>query len=163
MAKILVIRIRGSMETREKVEQTLKQMRLTRKNHATLVEEKPQTKGSLNFAKDFITWGPATEQTIALLLGKRGRVEGNRPLTDEYVAENSDSKYKSIAGFAAALAGTGSKDGKDEKLSAIKGLKQLFRLNPPKGGFGSIKTAFPKGSLGPRKAEQIAALVEKMV
>lgn len=154
MAKILVIRIRGSMETREKVEHTLQQMRLTRKNHATLIEDNAQTKGALTLTKDFITWGPANEQTIALLLSKRARVEGNKPLTDAYLAKNS--KYKTVAEFAKALAGS-------EKLSAVKGLKPIFRLNPPKGGFGSIKTAFPKGSLGPRKAEQISALTAKMV
>ncbi|MGB9577209.1 MAG: 50S ribosomal protein L30 [Candidatus Micrarchaeia archaeon] len=154
MTKILVLRVRGSMETRYSVEHALRQLKLTRKNHCVLVEETPSMQGTIKKAKDFITWGPASKEVIAELLKKRGRVKGGKPLTDDYVAKNS--KYKSIPEFAEALAS-------NEKMSAVKGLKEFFALNPPKGGFASIKKPLPEGALGKRDAKSMAELVLKML
>ncbi|MEW5955697.1 MAG: 50S ribosomal protein L30 [Candidatus Micrarchaeota archaeon] len=149
---VIVIRVRGSCETRERVEETLRQMRLGRKNHCVIVDDSPQTRGKLLKAKDFITWGPATPEAVALLLEKRGEVSGGKNLGNEYLAKNS--KFKTIKEFAEALA-SGS-----AKPSDVKGLKQVFRLAPPRKGFGSIKKPLPKGALGPRK--EIDSLVKTM-
>ena len=49
-------------------------------------------------------------------------------------------------------------DGKSLKEA---GLKPVFRLNPARGGFKSIKAHYPKGALG--KWENIDSLIEKMM
>ena len=150
--KIIVIRVRGSCETRQPVEDTLRQMRLGRKNHVAIIDDTPSMKGKVMFAKDFITWGPATPEAIALLLEKRGEVTGGKRLTNDYLAKNS--KFKTIKEFAEAIAN-------GAKLSDVKGLKQIFRLAPPRKGFGKIKKPRPKGALGSRK--EIDSLVKTMV
>ena len=152
MTRFLVIRVRGSNETKHTVEHTLLQMRLSRKHHAVIIDDTPQMKGKLRSAKDYITWGPATTESIALLLEKRGEVTGGKQLTNDYLTKNS--KFKTIKEFAEAIANG------PAKLSDAKGLKQLFRLAPPRKGFGHIKKPLPQGALGPRK--EIDSLVKTM-
>ena len=155
MALLAVVRIRGSMETHQTVEDTLKQMHLTRKNHCILMQESDSTKGKLIHGKDFITWGPIEEKVVEELLKKHGRITGDNPLTDDYLASNSP--YKKISEFAKALM-----EGR-AKLNDVDGLKPLFRLKPPLKGFkGSIKRPFPKGALGNRK-EKVNELIARMM
>ena len=46
----------------------------------------------LQKAKDYITWGEATEDLIEKMLSQRGRMSGDSPLTDDLVKDNSDFK-----------------------------------------------------------------------
>jgi len=111
----------------------------------------------LQKAKDYITWGEVSSETIEKILRQRGRLTGDTPLTDEYVSENSD--YKDIAGFAAAVSSG------DATIKDIPELKRVFRLAPPTGakGWGGIKRSFQiGGALGARGSE-IEALVERMI
>ena len=72
----VVIRIRGSMETRGEIEETLStHMRLTRKFHCAVFSR--DIKGWLQKAKDYITWGPIDDALYAELKQKRGK-EGKR-------------------------------------------------------------------------------------
>ncbi len=155
MSKLLaIIRIRGSMETRRTTEAVLHQMHLTRKNHCTLLNDSPQTRGMLILSKDFITWGGIDKPTLEKLLLQRGEVSSQK-LTEETLAKNS--KFKSISEFAnALLEGTAT-------LRDVENLKPLFRLNPPLKGFRkSIKRPYPKGALGDRK-DKINELLSRML
>ena len=68
---IVVIRIRGSMETRHEVEETLaRHLHLTRKFHCAVFST--DIKGWLQKAKDYITWGPIDDATFKELIAKRG-------------------------------------------------------------------------------------------
>ncbi|MFQ5406549.1 MAG: uL30 family ribosomal protein [Candidatus Micrarchaeia archaeon] len=131
----LVIRIRGRMQTRATVEHALKQMHLTRKNHAVILPANTLAKGTLNKVKDYVAWGPANEETTRQLL------ENRMPKIAKHAKELSDGKTA---------------------LAKINKAKPVIRLQPAKGGFGSIKQPKPKGVLG-NQGENINKLALKMI
>ncbi len=149
-----IVRIRGSMETRGKVEDALRINHLTRKNHCVILEDSPQLKGLLVHCRDFVTWGEIAPQTLEKMLLARGMLEGGKRLTNDYVAKNST--FKDITQFSKAIL-----DG-SAKMTSLKGLKPLFRLNSPSKGFESIKRHFPVGALGYR-GDRINELILRML
>jgi len=152
---MVILRIRGSVAIRKELEYTFKLLHLHKKNHATIIRGHPTHLGMLQKIKDYATWGEASIETIALLLSKKGRLKGNRRLTDNHVKENF--RWDSINSFAEAIAK------KKIDIWKLPTLKPVFRLHPPKGGFhGSIKKPYPKGELGYR-GEDINKLIKKMI
>ena len=154
-ALIIVVRLRSSIGLRNEVKQTLNMLNLSRVNHAVVIDNRDSYKGMLQTAKDALTWGEIDALTFARLLRKRGRLIGNKHLTDEYIAKKTS--YKSIDEYAAALVAL------KEDLSALPKLKKVFRLHPPSKGYrGSIKRTYQqKGELGYRGTE-INELVQRM-
>lgn len=151
-----VIRVRGSMETRGPVEETMRQMRITRKNHCVLFAVlNPSSRGMLLKVRDYVTWGEPSIESIELLLTKRGSFNGKK-LDDAAVKKATAEKYSTIKQLAQALHSC------EAKVSDFKGLEGVFRLSPPRKGFKSIKTHFPKGALGYR-GEKINELISRMV
>lgn len=149
-----IIRIRGRTGIKKNIADTLDMLNLTRISHAVVIPETPSYKGMLQKAKDYITWGEISEETFKLLLAERGRLPGNKRVTDEYVKENTD--YDSVESLAVAIYN-------EETTLKDSGLKPLFRLNPPKKGYeGTKKTFVEGGSLGYR-SENINELLEKMI
>lgn len=149
-----IIRIRGRTGIKKNIADTLDMLNLTRISHAVVIPETPSYKGMLQKAKDYITWGEISEETFKLLLAERGRLPGNKRVTDEYVKENTD--YDSVESLATAIYN-------EETTLKDSGLKPLFRLNPPKKGYeGTKKTFVEGGSLGYR-SENINELLEKMI
>jgi large subunit ribosomal protein L30 len=94
----------------------------------------------LQVVKDYVAFGEIDAETLAMLLRHRGRLVGDKPLTDEYLQKNTP--YKSIEDFAKAVV-----EGK-AKLTDIPGLKPVFRLHPPRKGLKNIKWHYPRGDLG---------------
>ena len=149
----LVIRVRGTTGVMQKVADTWHMLRLNRINHAVLVEENPSFEGMLQKSKDYITWGEIDAELLAQIIAKRGRIEGNNKVTDEFVAENSD--YKDIAELAEALINS------EVKLADV-GIKPVFRLHPPRKGYKGIRHSVNEGgSLGYR-GEDINNLAKRM-
>lgn len=125
----LAIRLRGSANIRPEILQTLYSLRLLRKYSATLVEKRPDLLGMLKRAKDMITWGELSRDGLMALLEKRARLPGNERLTDEWVRQRFN--YHTIDELAGAIAkGEVSPNG-----LWSQGIKPVFRLHPPKGGF----------------------------
>jgi large subunit ribosomal protein L30 len=154
MGKLAVVRIRGGIKARSETNRVLKMLSLTRVNHCVIVDDDPPTIGMLQKAKDYITWGEIKPETLENLLRKRGRLEGDKHLTDEIV--KSQTKFSSIKEFATAVC-----DGKAE-LKAIAQLKKVFRLHPPRKGFKSTKRpVMDFGDLGYR-GERINELILRM-
>ena len=156
MSKI-VVRVRSDVGVERSIKETLHMLNLTKVNHAVIIPDNPQYKGMLQKAKDYITWGDASSSTVESMLSTRGRMSGDKPLTDDIVAESSD--YKNIKDLAKAIT-----DG-DATVKDVPGLKRVFRLHPPRGpkGWGGIKRTFTiGGALGPRGTE-IEALIERMI
>ncbi len=154
-ARIAVIRLRSSIGLQEDVKETLLTLNLSRINHAVIIDKRPSYLGMLQKAKDAITWGELDAPALTRLLQKRGRLEGNRRLTEEYVTRRT--KYKSVEDFASSLLAF------KAELAEIPKLKKVFRLHPPSKGFrGSIKRPYRnKGALGYRGSE-INALLKRM-
>ena len=153
----LVIRVRSDVGVERSIKETMHMLNLTRVNHAVLVPQNPQYKGMLQKAKDYITWGEATEELVEKMLSGRGRMVGDAPLTDEIVAEHTD--YTNMAEFAKAIAAG------ETTVKAVPDLKRVFRLHPPRGpkGWGGIKRSYTVGGALGSRGEAIGALVERMI
>jgi large subunit ribosomal protein L30 len=132
-------------------------LRLTNKFNATLLEKNPSMLGMLRHGKDYVTWGEVNSEDVANLLRKRGEINTGNRLTDQYVKEFL--AQQSIDSLANALANG------EIKLKTLwqKGVKAVFRLHPPSGGFsGTMKRPFKsRGELGYRQTE-ISHLMSKM-
>lgn len=152
---IAVVRLRGTVGVPKEVKDTLKILRLHKVNHATLVEDTPSYRGMLSKVAGYVTYGEIDKETLALLLKKRGRIRGGKPLSDEYVKRIG---FNDIDDLAAALF-----EGKI-KLKDVLGLKPVFRLHPPSGGFKKSlkKPVGVDGELGYR-GSKINELLRRMM
>lgn len=151
---LAVVRIRGTISAQLEARKTLQMLNLTRNNYAVLIEDDPALVGMVKAAKDFITWGEASRETVALLLSKRGRLSGNKKITDEYVRKLGHNSLKDLA-EAVFVCGTACR-----RLPNVQG---VFRLHPPTKGFkGNIKKSYGSGGeLGYRGAG-INELIRRM-
>ncbi|KAA0007472.1 MAG: 50S ribosomal protein L30 [Thermoplasmata archaeon] len=150
-----VVRVRGNINVKPEIKKTLQMLRLTRVNHCVLVEDTPSYKGMLNRVKDYVTWGEINQEVLAELIKSHGRIEGDKPVTDEYIG--SATSYKSIDELSAAIVGG------SIRYQELPNIKPVFRLNPPKGGYEGIKRSFKnKGALGYR-GDKINDLMRRML
>jgi large subunit ribosomal protein L30 len=130
-------------------------LRLTRNCHATLVDDRPAYNGMLRKSKDYLTWGEVSQENIALLLKKRGRLVGDKKLTDEYAKELG---YKSLDDLAEAIFKV------EVECSSLPKVKPVFRLHPPKKGFkGKIKRSYAAGGELGYRGDAINDLLKLMV
>jgi large subunit ribosomal protein L30 len=132
-------------------------LNLTKVNHAVIIPDNEQYRGMLQKAKDYITWGEATEELVVKMLSERGRMAGDSPLTDAIVAEHTD--YADISAFAKAIVAG------DTTVKEVPDLKRVFRLHPPRGpkGWGGINRSFVVGGALGARGDKIGALVERMI
>jgi large subunit ribosomal protein L30 len=124
---ILAIRVRGQVRVRPQIGNTLDKLLLGRLHQARVLKLTPSLQGMITKAKDYITWGEIDEETILSLLTKRGRLPGNKRLSEDYLRKNSS--YRTFKSFAKAIA-----EGK-ASVNDVEGLKPVFRLTPPRKGF----------------------------
>lgn len=149
----MIVRVRGSIHARHDVVETLEFLHLTRPNHATVVPEVPSVRGMLTKVQGYVTWGEAEPDTVSLLLEQRGETVGGQRLTPEAVADIAPGK--DLPALTRSVAASG--------LLEVAGLKPLFRLHAPKGGWRSTKKPFTLGgSLGYR-GRSINELVRRMM
>lgn len=155
MAKLALIRLRSGIRARGEVRDTLAMLRLHRINHLVLIDDTPSYKGMVQKVKDYITWGEIDAETLAKLIRKRGRLIGNKPVTEEYVKEKLGI---SIEEFAKKVV-----EG-EMKLTDLPNIKPVFRLHPPRGGLkGSKKRSFKEGGALGYRGEKINELIERML
>ena len=150
----VVVRMRGSVNVRGTIEDTLKMLRLHKVNHCVILEENPVNKGMLQKVKDYVAFGNIDAQSLAAMLENRGKLEGDVRLTNEYIAENSE--YDSIESFAQAVY-----EGK-ATLKDVPKLKPVFRLHPPRKGHAGMKRTFQQGGVLGNHGEDISVLLNKM-
>ena len=152
---LAVVRLRGTINVRRDVKDTLRMLHLTRANHATIISPTPQYLGMLQKAKDLITWGEISKENILGLLRKRGEITGGRRLTDDHVKEKGCENLEEVAEkiYTSRL-----------RLKDLDGVKPVFRLHPPSKGYKkSLKRDFTEdGELGYR-GEKINELIRKMI
>jgi large subunit ribosomal protein L30 len=150
-----VIRVRGTVNIKPDIKKTMQLLRLTRANHCVLLEENEVYKGMLQIVKDYTTWGEINKETLIKMLSVRGKLIGDKPLTEEYLKKAAP--YHSFEKLSEAILEN------KVKYKDIPEVKPLFRLNPPKKGHRTVKRSFVnKGSLGYRK-ENINTLIERML
>jgi large subunit ribosomal protein L30 len=152
---LAVVKVRGTVRAQREARETLNLLRLTKLNHAVLVRNSPSMMGMLKRAQSYVTWGEISKETLTEMLNKRGRLVGNKKLTDEYLRKIS---YKSISDLAHALA--------ECKLDYAKlpEVQAVFKLHPPKKGFkGTTKKNFRAGGEAGYRGEAINGLVKRMI
>jgi large subunit ribosomal protein L30 len=149
------IRVRGTVNVHPNTRKTLELLNLTRANHCVILDEGKVTKGMLEVAKDYITWGEIEKDVLLKLIAKRGKLEGDKQITDEYV--KTTTSFGSLSKLSEAIF-----DNKF-KYKELPNVKPIFRLNPPKKGYEGIKKSYKKkGALGYR-GKDINKLIERMV
>lgn len=150
-----VVRVRGTVNIKPDIKKTMELLRLTRVNHCVLLEENDVYKGMLQMVKDYTTWGEISKETLSKLLSSRGKLIGDKPLTEAYLKKAIS--YHSFEKLSDALV-----EGKII-YKEIPEIKPFFRLHPPKKGHRTVKRSFVnKGALGYRK-EAINTLIERML
>lgn len=141
--KIAIIRVRGRRNLEPKIRKTLELLNLRRPNHCVLAEDSPYTSGMLNLVKDYVAFGPISEEAIAHLIAKRGR-KGAKRLSEISKGAEMKEIAKKIAG------GSRVRDFMDP----------VFTLKPPRKGWKDIKQPYPRGDLGARA--DMSPLVKRM-
>ena len=152
----LVIRVRSDRGVKPKIRHTMSMLNLTKVNHAVLVPDTPAYAGMLQKAKDYVTWGEVAAATISELISQRGRMIGDKPITNAVI--KSGSEFSTINALSKAIASG------DARTNAVEGMKPVFRLHPPRGakGWGGIKRSFSTGGALGFRGEAISDLVGRM-
>jgi len=150
----VLVQVRGTVNTRGDIKDTLKMLRLHHINHCVLIPDTPAYIGMIRKVKDYIAWGEISAEVLEELLRNRGRLTGNIRLTDAHIKENS--QYADIGEFARALAeGTA-------RMTDIPDLKPVLRLHPPRKGHKTTKRTFQQGGSLGYHGEAINALLYRM-
>ena len=154
--RIAIIRIKGKAGLKKTVKDTFLLLRLYKKNSCVVVPNTQSYVGMLTKIKDCSTWGEIDEQTFKLLLEKRGRLPGNKQLTNEYLQQklkiNIDQFAKEFINFK-------------KELKDIPGLKLFFKLTPPRQGFEDkgIKVQFSQGGVLGYRKDKINDIIQRML
>jgi len=149
-----IIQVRGVVNARREIRDTLKMLRLHHINHCVLVPDTPAYLGMIRKVKDYVAYGEVSEEAVTTVLKTRGRLPGNQKLTDEYVRESTG--YGSIDEFAKALIGG------EATLKDVPDLKPVIRLHPPRKGFKTIKRTFQQGGALGYYGTEINTLLHRM-
>ena len=135
---LIAIRIAGRVGMSPREGEILFNLRLRKKYSCVFIKDK----SLLDVIKNKIAFGEIDKETLALLISKRARKPGKKP-----VSESVDVIIKKL------------EEGKS--LSDL-GIKPFFSLQPPIKGFRkSTKLLYPKGVLGENK--DIDDLVRRML
>ncbi|MHB1435203.1 MAG: 50S ribosomal protein L30 [Thermoplasmata archaeon] len=150
----LVVRVRGGIHSGHEIQETLRFLHLTRANHATVVAEAAQVRGMLHKVQGYVTWGEAEPETVELLLAQRGEAVNGAALTDPKILEEL-VRLPSLSEVTRSVSEGG--------LTRVAGIKPLFRLKAPKGGWKSTKKPFSLGGALGYRGRAVNDLVRRMV
>jgi large subunit ribosomal protein L30 len=152
---LIVVRLRGDIKAHPNVRKTFDLLKLTRVNHCVVIPKNVNYIGMLQMVKDYATWGEAEAKTLTKVITERGKLIGDKPITDAHI--KASTTFATIADFATAIT-----LGK-AKYKELKEVKPLFRLHPPMGGIVSVKRSFVIGGDLGNRGPAINALVERMI
>jgi len=149
----VVIRVRGGIHAKTEIVDTLAMLHLERPNHATIVPEAASFKGMLTKVQGYVTWGEAEPETVGRLLSTRGEtVRGERldaaPLPEVVAAKDLPDLTQRVL---------------SQGLLRATGVKPLFRLKAPKGGWRSTKKPFALGGALGYRGRAINDLAQRML
>lgn len=152
---LVVVRVRGTVSAMKEPRETLELLRLTHTNHAIIIDSRPAYKGMLQRVNNYVTWGEPTKETVVAMLQKRGRLAGQKKLTEEFVQK---AGFKSVDDLAEQIVSC------KAVYSKIEGVEARFKLHPPSKGYkGQTKNAYKAGGEAGYRGEAINELVNRMV
>jgi large subunit ribosomal protein L30 len=131
---VAIVRIRGRVNVRGDITETLKRLNLKRVSNCTLIKATESYKGMLNKCANYVAYGEIDEPTLTKLLEKRG---GEGVTAKEIMDSKFD--FKKLK----------------EKLP--------FRLHPPRHGYKSTKLSVKQGGSLGYMGEDINKLITRMV
>ncbi|MBW2991144.1 uL30 family ribosomal protein [Candidatus Woesearchaeota archaeon] len=76
--KLALILVRGLVKVRKDIKAALYSLRLRKKHACVVIEDIPSNRASVMKCKDYVTYGEITEDTLKLLLDKRGRKDARK-------------------------------------------------------------------------------------
>jgi len=152
---LVVVKVRGTVRAQWETRETLDFLHLLHTNHAVLIDSRPAYKGMLQRGNSYVTYGEPTKETVAMMLQKRGRLAGDKKLTDEYITKVG---YKSIDDLAEAIVNC------KVQFQKLPDVQPLFKLHPPSKGYkGKTKKGFKAGGEAGYRGEAINELVKRMI
>ncbi len=137
-----IVRVRGPINTKPDVKKTFELLSLASVNHMSIWPENKASLKMLKKVENYATFGTISEEVLTEIVEKKATA-----LTGEL---DKKAAIKAL------------KEGKTIKEA---GIKNCFKMSPPKKGYerGGIKRPFVlKGALGDRK-EKMSELVKKMM
>ncbi|MGI0091867.1 MAG: 50S ribosomal protein L30 [Nitrososphaerales archaeon] len=153
---LLVVNMRGLVNTRTPVLTTLTQLSIARRFNATIVLDNKVYRGMLHLAKEHVAWCKLDNVTAEKLLRSRSEKSTGVKISESELKANNKS-YSSFANLASDL-----ESGK-VKLGSVSGLRPFFRLSPPRGGFKrSTRRQYRQGGILGQN-EELSKLLEKML
>jgi len=154
--RIAVVRVRGDTNLGPDIKKSFELLRLYRKNYCVVVTNSKTLSGMVYKIKDFVTFGELDKETFVKLLQIRGKIAGDKPLTETFLKDKTKLGFKE---FADAFY-----DSKID-LKSVPGVKQFFRLHPPIGGFEreGIKRSYAEGGTLGYRGKAINKLIERMI
>ncbi|MFP8888669.1 50S ribosomal protein L30 [Natrialbaceae archaeon A-CW2] len=151
-----LIQVRGEVNRKEAVDDTLSMLNLHKVNHLTIVPDTDTYRGMITKVNDFVAFGEPTADVLETVLEKRAEpLEGRQSDVDEeWLTEHTE--YDDFGALAEALLD-------EETTLREQGLSPTLRLHPPRGGHDGVKhPAIKGGQLGKHTTEQINALLTSM-
>ncbi|HIP66625.1 MAG TPA: 50S ribosomal protein L30 [Candidatus Nanopusillus sp.] len=154
--RIVVIRIKGVVKTPSEIKDTLHLLRLRRTNVAVVLDDRPSFIGMVKKIEPWVAWGEISPEVFKKLLLKRGRLEGDKRVTEEYIKQTTgmdiDTFVEKFFRF-------------EVELTDIPRLKPFFRLKPPSGGYPrkGIKVQVTQGGTWGYWGDRINKLLETMI
>jgi large subunit ribosomal protein L30 len=139
-----VVRIRGTVKIAPKIVTALEMLNLKRINNLSIFQEDEQSRKMIKPVQDYVAYGKITDAVLKELIEKK-----SLPLKAE---EKVDHKKV----FAEI------KSGKSPKEA---GIRNLFKMSPPRGGFErkGIKKPFKLGGASGDRKEKMDQLVLRMM
>lgn len=148
------MRIRGTIRAPRQVRETLEMLGLKRNNHAVLIDDRQSFLGMLKVAQNFVTWGEASQETVDILIRKRGRLSGDKRFTDEYAQTIGEKSLEKLVKNIHKC---------DVQYGKLPNVKPIFKLRPPTKGFkGKVKKSYGMGGESGYRGKQINKLIKRM-
>lgn len=69
---IAAVKVRGSIDARHKAKRTLEDLNMNKRNQCVVFEDSDSIRGMLNRAKDYITYGEISDETLEKLEERKG-------------------------------------------------------------------------------------------
>ena len=150
-----VVRVRGQPDVNKDIQYTMGLLGLTRVNHCVVVPENPSTKGMLQMAKDYCTWGEIDQETLSAMIRTRGKLSGDKDITDDYLKEKTE--FASVEDLSKAIIEN------EYRMRDVEDAKPVFRLHPPIKGYEGNKRSYTNGGALGYRGEAINDLINRML
>lgn len=151
---LAAIKVRGTISAQREAKETLDLLHLSKTNHAVLLANTPSIIGMLKRVQSYVTWGEISKATLIELLMKKGRLAGNKKLTEEYLTKVGFNSVNDLAEGVLSCKVT---------FGKLPGIQPIFKLHPPTKGYkGTTKKNFRAGGEAGYRGEAINALVKRM-